>query len=374
MSAVAITPPMDLAPRVHSLDPAAFTVPTARDEEWRFSPVERLKQFFVVDPAAGFVTATGSGVNIVPMSEVASSWIPIDLPSSIARANVTKAGILEIPAQAQWSEPVIVDLTSTEPQAYQHLEIVARQFSVATIVIRQTLSGNVNGSIVINVGDGANLRVITIVEGESTTALALQMPVILGRDATFIGALATLGGGAVRIQSSVKYNAPGGRAELFGVFLADADQHVEHRIFVNHDQPHCVSEALFKGALLNPGARSAWIGDVLVRKDAIGTETHQANRNLLLSEGSRADSVPNLELETGDIVRAGHASATGRFDDEQLFYLQSRGLTLDEARQLVVRGFFADVLGRIGDAHWRDELLAKISDRLGITPMEDLDE
>jgi Fe-S cluster assembly protein SufD len=374
MSAVAITPPMDLAPRVHSLDPAAFTVPTARDEEWRFSPVERLKQFFVVDPAAGFVTATGSGVNIVPMSEVASSWIPIDLPSSIARANVTKAGILEIPAQAQWSEPVIVDLTSTEPQAYQHLEIVARQFSVATIVIRQTLSGNVNGSIVINVGDGANLRVITIVEGESTTALALQMPVILGRDATFIGALATLGGGAVRIQSSVKYNAPGGRAELFGVFLADADQHVEHRIFVNHDQPHCVSEVLFKGALLNPGARSAWIGDVLVRKDAIGTETHQANRNLLLSEGSRADSVPNLELETGDIVRAGHASATGRFDDEQLFYLQSRGLTLDEARQLVVRGFFADVLGRIGDAHWRDELLAKISDRLGITPMEDLDE
>jgi Fe-S cluster assembly protein SufD len=200
------------------------------------------------------------------------------------------------------------------------------------------------------------------------------MPVILGRDATFIGALATLGGGAVRIQSSVKYNAPGGRAELFGVFLSDADQHVEHRIFVNHDQPHCVSEVLFKGALLNPGARSAWIGDVLVRKDAIGTETHQANRNLLLSEGSRADSVPNLELETGDIVRAGHASATGRFDDEQLFYLQSRGLTLDEARQLVVRGFFADVLGRIGDAHWRDELLAKISDRLGITPMEDLDE
>jgi len=359
---------------VHSLDPTAFSVPTSRDEEWRFSPVDRLKQFFEVDANAGFVTATGSGVNLVPMSEVASSWIPIDLPSAIARSNVSKAGVLEIPAQAQWAEPVIIDLTSTMQNSYQHLEIVAGHFSVATVVIRQTLTGNVNGSIVINVGDGANLRVITLVEGEFDTALALQMPVVVGRDATFIGALATLGGGAVRIQSSVKYNAPGGRAELFGVFLADADQHVEHRIFVNHDQPHCVSEVLFKGALLNPGARSAWIGDVLVRKDAIGTETHQANRNLLLSEGSRADSVPNLELETGDIVRAGHASATGRFDDEQLFYLQSRGLTLDEARQLVVRGFFADVLGRIGDSVWRDELLAKISDRLGISPMEDADE
>ena len=374
MSAITVTPPMDLAPRVHSLDPAAFSVPTSRDEEWRFSPVDRLKQFFAVDASAGFVTATGAGVNLVPMSEVASSWIPIDLPSSIARSNVIKAGVLEIPAQAQWAEPVIIDLTSTVQNSYQHLEIVAGHFSVATVVIRQTLTGNVNGSIVINVGDGANLRVITLVEGEFDTALALQMPVVVGRDATFIGALATLGGGAVRIQSSVKYNAPGGRAELFGVFLADADQHVEHRIFVNHDQPHCVSEVLFKGALLNPGARSAWIGDVLVRKDAIGTETHQANRNLLLSEGSRADSVPNLELETGDIVRAGHASATGRFDDEQLFYLQSRGLTLDEARQLVVRGFFADVLGRIGDSFWRDELLAKISDRLGISPMEDADE
>jgi len=374
MSAITVTPPMDLAPRVHSLDPTAFSVPTSRDEEWRFSPVDRLKQFFEVDANAGFVTATGSGVNLVPMSEVASSWIPIDLPSAIARSNVSKAGVLEIPAQAQWAEPVIIDLTSTMQNSYQHLEIVAGHFSVATVVIRQTLTGNVNGSIVINVGDGANLRVITLVEGEFDTALALQMPVVVGRDATFIGALATLGGGAVRIQSSVKYNAPGGRAELFGVFLADADQHVEHRIFVNHDQPHCVSEVLFKGALLNPGARSAWIGDVLVRKDAIGTETHQANRNLLLSEGSRADSVPNLELETGDIVRAGHASATGRFDDEQLFYLQSRGLTLDEARQLVVRGFFADVLGRIGDSVWRDELLAKISDRLGISPMEDADE
>jgi len=374
MSAITIAPPMDLAPRVHSFDPAAFSVPTARDEEWRFSPVDRLKQFFDVDATAGFVTATGNGVNVVPMSEVASSWVPIDLASAIARANVKNAGVLEIPAQAQWAEPVIVDLTTTESNSYQHLEIVAGKFSVATVVIRQTLTGNVSGSIVINVGDGAHLRVITLVEGEFSTALALQMPVIVGRDATFIGALATLGGGAVRIQSSVRYTAPGGRAELFGVFLSDTGQHVEHRIFVHHDQPHCASEVMFKGALLNPGARSAWIGDVLVRKDAIGTETHQSNRNLLLSEGSRADSVPNLELETGDIVRAGHASATGRFDDEQLFYLQSRGLTLDEARQLVVRGFFADVLGRIGNDTWRDSLLVTISDRLGISPVEDTDE
>ena len=131
---------------------------------------------------------------------------------------------------------------------------------------------------------------------------------------------------------------------------------------------------MYKGALLNPGARSVWIGDVLVRKEAIGTDTHQVNRNLVLSDGARADSVPNLELETGDIVKAGHASATGRFDDEQVFYLQSRGIPLDTARQLVVRGFFAEVLGRVGNTHWRDELLAKISQRLGIEKFEGDDE
>src|SRR4029079_11178567 len=91
-----------------------------------------------------------------------------------------------------------------------------------------------------------------------------------------------------------------------------------------------------------------WIGDVLIRSSAEGTKTYELNRNLSLTDGARADSVPNLEIETGEISGAGHASATGRFDDEQLFYLQSRGITEDEARRLVVRGFFADVVRRIG--------------------------
>ncbi|MDP2013688.1 MAG: SufD family Fe-S cluster assembly protein, partial [Actinomycetota bacterium] len=171
-----------------------------------------------------------------------------------------------------------------------------------------------------------------------------------------------------------EYLSTGGKAELLGAFLAETGQHIEQRVFVEHVQPHCISDVLYKGALMSPGARSAWIGDVLVRKTALGTDTHQVNRNLLLSEGARADSVPNLELETGEIVRAGHASATGRFDDEQLFYLQSRGLPLDVARQLVVRGFFAEVLSRMGNAAWSDILLAQISERLGITVSDDNDE
>ena len=101
-----------------------------------------------------------------------------------------------------------------------------------------------------------------------------------------------------------------------------------------------------------------WIGDVLIRAEAEGTDTYELNRNLVLTDGARADSVPNLEIETGEIVGAGHASATGRFDDEQLFYLQSRGIPEDEARRLVVRGFFADVIDKIGIPEVRDRLLA----------------
>ena len=174
----------------------------------------------------------------------------------------------------------------------------------------------------------------------------------------------------MRISPSVTYAAPGGNAELLGLFLADGDQYLEHRIFVEHEQPHCTSRVTYKGALSGPGSHTVWVGDVLVRRGATGTDTYELNRNLLLNDGPRADSVPNLELETGEIIGAGHASATGRFDDEQLFYLQSRGIPETQARQLVVRGFFAEVLGRLNDEVWRDSIMSRISVRLGLSTEE----
>lgn len=374
MSAV-ITPPLDLAPRVHSFNAHDFSAPTGREEEWRFSPVAGLAHLFEFDPQAGSVLGRGSdALAIVPAGELSSRWVPIDLPSAVARSGVQQGNVITVPADAQWADPVVIDLVSTTETSYQHVEVNAGQFSTATVVLRQRLQGDVSGAIVVNVADGAQLTVITVLEGDLTSAYAMQMPVFVGRDAAYVGAIATLAGGAVRINSTVDYLSTGGRAELLGAFLSETGQHIEHRVFVTHEAPHCVSDVLYKGALMSPGARSAWIGDVLVRKDAIGTDTHQVNRNLLLSEGARADSVPNLELETGEIVRAGHASATGRFDDEQLFYLQSRGLPLEVARQLVVRGFFAEVLGRIGNAQWRDALLAQISQRLGLDTLDGSDD
>ena len=145
------------------------------------------------------------------------------------------------------------------------------------------------------------------------------------------------------------------------------------RLYVDHAAPSCTSDVLSKNALLGETARTIWVGDVRIRPEATGTNTYEMNRNLLLSDGARADSVPNLEIETGDIVGAGHASATGRFDDLQLFYLQSRGIPFDEAQRLVVRGFFADVVDRLGIEPLQQHVMTAIEARLGFASTPELE-
>ena len=156
----------------------------------------------------------------------------------------------------------------------------------------------------------------------------------------------------------------GGDVNLLGLFFTDHGQHHEHRLLVEHDARSCRSRVTYKGALQGKGAHSVWIGDVVIGKNAVGTDTYEINRNLILGDGARAESVPNLEIETGEVVGAGHASATGRFDDEALFYLMARGIPPEEARRLVVRGFFADVLGGIEVPALRERVLAAVEEKL----------
>jgi Fe-S cluster assembly protein SufD len=158
---------------------------------------------------------------------------------------------------------------------------------------------------------------------------------------------ATLGGDLVRLTPAVRFAGPGGDVEMLGLYFADMGQHFEHRLFVDHAQPHCRSRVTYKGAVQGQDAHTVWVGDVLIRANAQGTDTYEANRNLILTDGARADAVPNLEIETGEIIGAGHAATTGRFDDEQLFYLCSRGVPEAQARQLVVRGFFSELIRQV---------------------------
>jgi Fe-S cluster assembly protein SufD len=248
--------------------------------------------------------------------------------------------------------------------AFEHIVFDVKPFAQAVIVLDHSGSGARSATVDVLVGDGANVAFVSVQDWDRDTVYLAQQNALLGRDAVFKSVNVTFGGDLVRLVPRVRYSAPGGDAELLGVYFADDGQHLEQRLFVDHAVPHCRSRVTYKGALQGAGAHTVWIGDVLIRAAAEGTDTYELNRNLVLTEGARADSVPNLEIETGEIVGAGHASATGRFDDEQLFYLQSRGIPQSEARRLVVRGFFADVVAGIGIKDLEERLMEKVEAEL----------
>ena len=280
---------------------------------------------------------------------------------------------MTIPNEVELAEPVRITITGESapgarpPRINDHLIVDARRFSKATVVLTHKGSAECAANVELRVGDGADLTFVTVQEWDDDAIHLAQNDALVGRDATLKHITVTLGGEIVRVCTNVRYSGPGGSAEAIGVYFADAGQHQEHRLFVDHETPSCTSNVEYKGALQGDSAHTVWIGDVLIRATAEGTNTYELNRNLILTEGARADSVPNLEIETGEIVRAGHASATGRFDDEQLFYLESRGITPDEARRLVVRGFFADIVNRIGVTEVQDHLMAAIDTELSLS-------
>ena len=238
------------------------------------------------------------------------------------------------------------------------------RFARATVVLEHVGVADHAEVLTVLAGDGSDVTLVTVQEWDDASHHLAQHDVVVGRDARVRHIAVTLGGGVVRLNTNATYSGPGGSFEGLGVYFADAGQHLEHRLFVDHQAPHCRSNVEYKGALQGDTARTVWIGDVLIRAAAEGTDTYELNRNLLLTDGARADSVPNLEIETGEIVGAGHASATGRFDDEQLFYLMARGIPEDEARRLVVRGFFAGVVQRIGVPEVQEHLMGALEREL----------
>jgi Fe-S cluster assembly protein SufD len=234
----------------------------------------------------------------------------------------------------------------------------------ATIVLRHTGAAQLAQNVEVIVRDGARLELVTVQQWDDDAVHAASHQVRVARDATLRHIVVSFGGGVVRVNPSVELAGAGSHGELFGLSYSDSGQHLESQVFLHHKGPETKGDVLYKGALQGSGARSVWVGDVLIGPGAVGTDSYEANRNLVLTDGARAESVPNLEIETGDIRGAGHASATGRFDDEQLFYLQARGIAEDEARRLVVLGFLAEIVQKIGIPALEDELFAAIETEL----------
>ena len=286
-------------------------------------------------------------------------------------ANARQGLHIRVDANAELAEPIVLYRTGVRGRSYTHHIVEVGANAKATLIIDHRGLIQVAANIEFIVGDGASLSVIAVNTCDAGSIQLSSYAALVGRDATYRHVNVMLGGSIVRIVPTVRFAGPGGHAELLGIGFAGEGHHFESRLFVDHNQPNCTSNVLYKNALLGESARTVWIGDVRIRPDAAGTDTYEMNRNLLLSDGARADSVPNLEIETGNIAGAGHASATGRFDDLQLFYLQSRGIPEETARRLVVRGFFADVVHRIGLPDLEQQIMAAIEQRLGYAPDTD---
>ena len=351
-------PVADRGERFTSLDPEAFGTPLGREEDWRFTPLRRLRGLHdgtAVATNRATVTVTApSGVVVSTVDRddprVGIAVAPADIVAARAWAGFSRATVIEVPSRSQIEEPtfVLVRGTTATDTSFAHVVVDVGRFASATVVLDHVGTGVHADNLEVRVGEGAQLTLVSLQAWDDDAVHASGHHLQVGRDARLTEVVVTLGGDLVRIAPTATFVGPGGSVALYGLFFTDPGQHHEHRLFVDHAQPHCTSDVNYKGALQGEGAHSVWIGDVLIRAAAIGTQTYEINRNLLLTDGPRADSVPNLEIETGDVVSAGHASATGRFDADQLFYLMARGIPEIEARRLVVRGFFADLSSRIG--------------------------
>ncbi len=358
--------------RPHSFDPVDFGAPTGREVNWKHTPIGQLKALFETADSAGGVTHTvtperfvrpGLGFGDTPRGEF---FRPEDVVSAVAWQGSPEALHISIPSDEEVDEPIVVHITGqgAERRADAHLVIEAGTNSRATVLLRHDGSAQYAQNVEILVRDGAKLTVVSVQQWQDDAVHAATHQARVDRDAELTHFVVTFGGGIVRVNPNLELAGAGSQGRMYGLSYADAGQHLESQVYLHHKGPHTVGDVLYKGALQGASAHSVWIGDVLIGPGATGTDSYEANRNLVLTEGARADSIPNLEIQTGDILGAGHASATGRFDDEQLFYLQARGIPEDEARRLVVLGFLTDIVQRIGIPSLQEELLAAIEAEL----------
>lgn len=366
-----------------SFDVDAFEVPHGRDEIWRFTPLRRLRGLH-----DGSAHATGKAqITVTEQPGVRTEVVrrgderlgqggaPADRVAAQAFSSFNSATVVTVARDTEVAKPIeiVVDGPGEGAVAYGHLQIRVEELARAIVVVDLRGSGTYADNVEIIVSDSAALGVIWIADWADDMVNVSAHHARLGKDSVLGHVNVTLGGDLVRTSTTVRFTAAGGDAQLLGTYFADDGQHIESRLLVDHAHPNCRSDVLYKGALQadpesdRPDAHAVWVGDVLIRAEATGTDTFETNRNLILTDGARADSVPNLEIETGEIVGAGHASATGRFDDEQVFYLRARGIPEDQARRLIVRGFFAEIIQKIAVPAVRERLTEAIEHELELT-------
>jgi Fe-S cluster assembly protein SufD len=356
--------------RFTSVDPAEFPAVTGLEVDWKLAPVSLVRP--LIDGALDgspytYAAEEASGVTVEWVepgdARVGSAGAPEDKASANAWSSVEK--VLAITVSGETSAPLNITRTQFGDGARAaHTVITAAPNSRGHVVIANSGRANLVENLEVVVQEGANLTVVSLQEWDDDALHLASHFAQVGRNATLTHIVVSLGGRVVRVNPSAHLSGEGADGALYGLYFADSGQHLEQRVYLHHQAANTKGRVNYKGALQGEGARTVWVGDVLIGREASGTDSYEQNRNLVLTEGTRADSIPNLEIETGDIMGAGHASATGRFDDEQLFYLQARGITEAEARRLVVIGFLAEIVQKVDDPTLEQYLHGKIEAEL----------
>jgi len=347
--------------------------PTTAEEIWRYSRIEELD----LDRYRPVRTATaitgvpeGRGLQVDDTFDVIDA--DIDVPDLFADLNVAfmSPTVLRVPAGTVISEPIVVAHTSPGPgtATFPRLVLDIGEDAEVTVVERFS-SPDDEDSIVfpllqIRTARAARVKYLAINElGRSSWQIGHQQA-IGGRDSTMLLATVALGGQYARVRSEARVDGEGASTKQVALYFAADDQMHDFRTIQDHAAPHGNSDLLFKGAVQDD-ARSVYTGLIRIRNEAKGTNAFQTNRTLTLSEGSWAESVPNLEIETND-VHCSHASTVGPIDEDQRFYLESRGISSGVAERLIVLGFFDEVLDQLPAPELLAALRQQVADKLTV--------
>ncbi|MDO4664608.1 MAG: Fe-S cluster assembly protein SufD [Actinomycetaceae bacterium] len=342
------------ADRLSTFDLAKMPVPTGREEDWRFTPLDRVAHLFDEKISGTAPRIDHVHGNNIEVETYANDFQPVvgapgDRAAVVSWNSAAQKTVLKLAKDTQAQEAELFDIVGTGTEsAAQRIVLEIGEHAAATVVFSHKGNANVTQTLEINVAEGAQLTFVSIQEWDSESTHAANHRIRLGKDASIKHVVISFGGKTVRICPDVEYAGEGGSCEMLGLYYTDAHQHHEHRLFVDHSVANCYSRVTYKGALQGAGAHAVWVGDVLIGAQAFGTDSYESNRNLILTPGALADSIPNLEIENGEIAGAGHASAIGHFEEEHLFYLMSRGIDEGTARRLVIHGYFGELIGQIG--------------------------
>jgi Fe-S cluster assembly protein SufD len=273
-----------------------------------------------------------------------------DAFTALNRAHGAETLHIAVPAGQAVEQPVVVLhwVDAAGAAVFPRLVVEAGEASQVTVLDHSGSPGDTHALVVpvvqLVAGDAANLAYLNVQElGPSVWQIASHASQA-GRDATINTAIVALGGDYARVRADSRLMGQGGTSNMLAVYFGDGGQMHDFRTMQDHDAPKTTSDLLFKGAVEDL-AHSVYTGLIRVRKGAAGTNAFQTNRNLVLTEGAHADSVPNLEIEEND-VRCSHASAVGPIDEEQRYYLEARGVPTQVAERLIILGFFDEIIER----------------------------